>query len=427
MDYREPRTPAELPKPPLKRKDRVRRVARGFFGAGLALLLLILLYLGFFPVPADRPTGESQEVQNRRAPCERKVGTRRLDPVTHVVEPGHNLQIVIDQAEPGDTVVISPGVYGETLRIETDALTLRGQLEAGQRPVLNGMGRLQRGLVACADGFTLEGIELRDFTETGVLIQGVDRATLRDVFANQTGNYGLMILSSQQVTIEGSAASGASASGIVVSQSRDVTVKGSEAFANVAGLEVHNSANVLLEQNHAHDNSVGILVAVLPDQEVKESSSIVVRDNRVSDNDLESFAEEGQLAAGLPAGTGILLLGADRTEVTGNEVVGNRSSGVAVMGLRQFLPDRPTFDVGTEPQDNWIHANTYQDNGDDPAAALGLAGLPGADLFWDTAGADNLWSESSATRFPQPLPGPQLPEFVRRGLWRVLVILRQLR
>src|SRR3989304_4609432 len=283
MAYRERRTPTELPTPPLKRRDRVRRVARGFFGAGLALLLLILLYLGFFPVPADRATGESQKVQTRPPPGERKVGTRRLDPVTHVVQPGRNLQIVIDQAEPGDTVVVSPGAYGETLRIETDALPLRGLLGAGQRPVLNGMGRLQHGVVACADGFTLEGIELRDFTETGVLIQGVDRATLRDVFANHTGNYGLMILSSQQVTINASAASGARGSGVVVSQSRDVTVMGSEAFANVTGLEVHNSSNVLLEGNHAHDNSVGILVAVLPDQEVRESGSVVVRDNRISD------------------------------------------------------------------------------------------------------------------------------------------------
>jgi hypothetical protein len=121
-----------------------------------------------------------------------------------------------------------------------------------------------------------------------------------------------------------------------------------------------------------------------------------------------------------------LLLAADHSEVTANEVVGNRTAGVAVLGSRQFLPDRSTFDVGTEPEDNWIHDNSYQDNGDDPAADLGLAGLPGADLIWDTAGASNLWSESGATRLPEVLPGPQLPEFVRRGLWRVLVIIGQL-
>ena len=425
MAYRERRTPTELPKPPLKRRDRVRKVARGFFGAGLALLLLILLYLGFFPIPPDRPGASSEEITDRRLVCERKVGTRLLEAATHSVSPGDDIQLVLDQAQPGDTVLVSPGNYLGGLRIETDALTLRGVSEAGQRPVLDGAGQLENGIVACADGITVEGLELRDFTGNGVLVQDVDRATIRDVFANHTGEYGILVLASRQLTVELSAASGASVSGIVVSQSRDVTVQGSEAFANVVGLEVDNSSNVLLEENHAHDNSVGILLAVLPDQEIKESGRVVVRDNRVSDNDLDNFAEEGQLAAALPAGTGILLLAADHSEVTANEVGGNRTAGVAVLSLRQFLPDRSTFDVGTEPEDNWIHANSYRDNGDEPAAALGLAGLPGADLIWDTAGASNLWSESGATRLPEVLPGPQLPEFVRRGLWRVLVIISQ--
>jgi parallel beta-helix repeat protein len=387
---------------------------------------LILLYLGFFPVPPDRPRASSEEITDRRLVCERKVGTRLLEAATHNISPGDDIQVILDQAQPGDTVLVSPGNYLGGLRIETDALTLRGVPEAGQRPVLDGAGQLQNGIVACADGITVEGLELRDFTGNGVMVQDVDRATIRDVFANHTGEYGILVLASRQLTVELSAASGASVSGIAVSQSRDVTVQGSEAFANVVGLEVDNSSNILLEENHAHDNSVGILLAVLPDQEIKESGRVVIRDNRVSDNDLENFAEEGQLAAALPAGTGILLLAADHSEVTANEVVGNRTAGVAVLGLRQFFPDRSTFDVGTEPEDNWIHANSYQDNGDDPAAALGLAGLPGADLIWDTAGASNLWSESGATRLPEVLPGPQLPEFVRRGLWRVLVIIGQL-
>jgi hypothetical protein len=152
----------------------------------------------------------------------------------------------------------------------------------------------------------------------------------------------------------------------------------------------------------------------------------VVRDNRVLDNNLEGLAEEGQFHALLPAGTAILLLGADDTEVTANEIAGNRSAGVVVMSVRQLLPDRAGFDIGTEPERNWIHANSYQDNGREPVAGLTEAALAGADLVWDTAGADNLWSEGAATRYPALLPGPQFPEFVNRGVWRVLVISRQL-
>jgi hypothetical protein len=113
-------------------------VARGFFGAGLALLLLILLYLGFFPVPPDRPGASSEEITDRRLVCERKVGTRLLEAATHSVNPGDDIQLVLDEAQPGDTVLVSPGNYLGGLRIEIDALTLRGVPEAGQRPVLDG-------------------------------------------------------------------------------------------------------------------------------------------------------------------------------------------------------------------------------------------------------------------------------------------------
>jgi parallel beta-helix repeat protein len=426
MDYREHRTPTELPKPPLTRRERARKAAGRFFNAGLGLLLLILLYLGFFPVPADNPTGSSEELHAHQAECERKLGTRSLTPATHTVQPGRSIQIVLDQAQPGDTVLVHYDVYGESLRLETDALTLRGLPEAGQRPVLEGMGRLENGIVACADGITIEGMELRNFTANGVLMQDVDRGTIRDVFANHTGEYGLFVLRSQRVSVENSAASGASDTGIYIGQSRDVVVSGNEAFDNVSGFEVENSSGVLVQDNHAHDNTAGILVFLLPDLEVKQASGNTVRDNRVVDNNLENFAPEEEIVSNVPAGTGILIMAADRTEVTGNEIRGNRSVGVAVIGLRQLLPDRVTFDVGTEPERNWIHGNTYTGNGGAPDPALSAAGLPGADLLWDASGWDNLWSEPSATRFPQILPGPQLPAFVRRGLWRVLVILRDL-
>jgi parallel beta-helix repeat protein len=260
----------------------------------------------------------------------------------------------------------------------------------------------------------------------GALIQRVDRATLRDVYANQTGSYGIVILASQQVTLEGSAATGARAAGLAVSQSAGVTVRGSEAFGNTVGLEVINSAEVVLEQDHSHENGLGVLVATLPGMETKQGGRVRVADNRLLGNTLTGLAEEGSFHALLPAGTGVLLLGADGVEVSGNEITGNSSAGVALLSLRRLLPDQTSFDVGTEPEHNWIHGNSYQDNGGDPAEALLQADLGGADLVWDTSGADNQWSERGASSHPAPLPGPQFPEFVRRGLWRVLSISRQL-
>lgn len=421
MDFRDRRTSSQFPKPPLKRKDRVRRVARSFFAAGLGILLLLVVYLSFYPVPADQPGAESPQTIDLRADCEYRTGARSLEPAVHAVSPGGSIQSVLDHAQPGDTVVIPAGVYHESLRVQADATLLLGLTEGGQRPVLDGMDRLEHGIVACANGITLDGIDVRGFIENGVLLQDVDRATVRSMHASQVGQHGILVLHSQHVTVANSAASGAGLYGIAISQSRDVTAHGNETENHMAGIAVVASSDVLLEANHAHDNSVGVMIAVLPELESKQTSGIQVRANRVVENNRAPAASDQPIDLRLPPGIGVLIA-ADHAEVSGNEIRGNQTAGVAVLGLRQLLPDREGFDVGTLPEGNWIHGNTFENNGNAPAPEAEF----GADLIWDLSGWDNLWSEPGATRHPMLLPSPAWPDFVRRGLWRALTIASQL-
>jgi hypothetical protein len=120
----------------------------------------------------------------------------------------------------------------------------------------------------------------------------------------------------------------------------------------------------------------------------------------------------------------VLIMAADRTEVTGNEIRDNRSAGIALISLKELFPDRQQFDVGTETEGSWIHENLVDGNGTDPAPALTEAGLPGVDLLWGASGWDNAWSERQGTRFPRVLPGANWPDFLRVAYWRALTLAR---
>jgi hypothetical protein len=52
---------------------------------------------------------------------------------THVVHPGQSIQRAVDAAEPGDTVLLAPGIYHESVKVTTPGLTLRG---AGRKTVI---------------------------------------------------------------------------------------------------------------------------------------------------------------------------------------------------------------------------------------------------------------------------------------------------
>ena len=45
---------------------------------------------------------------------------------TIVVGPGQSIQAAVNVASPGDTVLILPGVYHQSVQIRTDGITLRG-------------------------------------------------------------------------------------------------------------------------------------------------------------------------------------------------------------------------------------------------------------------------------------------------------------
>ena len=376
------------------------RLAAACLGAPLALLFV----LGFWPVAPDQPRAPA--ASRLGPPADAPSAPLQLPaPRTIPVAPGGKIQAALDSAGPGDTIVVPPGTYNESLTIRAYGITLRGE-RGDAWPVLEGQGTLASGVLAIGGAVTIEQLVVRNYTEHGVLVQAADGVALRDLRAENSGLYGLRVVEAANVLIERCEVSGARAAAISAAHSRAVAIRDCAAHDSGAGVLLESSADALVASSWIYDNAAGVLALLLPGGASKESRNTIVRDNRIERNSRTG----GQLPSPALVGYGVLLLASDDGEVTGNLLKDNPRAGVAALGLARVLPASGALDVGVAPERNHVHDNSYIGNG---------AGGSGTDLLWDGSGAGNRWDDPAHSRSPMLLPSSAWPWPLSRAYMRL--------
>jgi parallel beta-helix repeat protein len=315
------------------------------------------------------------------------------------VEPSDNdgemVQTALIEAEEGTTVCLAEGTFTfqTEISLSVNGVTIRG---AGiDQTILDFTNQDVggNGVLISSNGTTVEDLRVLNPPGDGIRASAVEGITFRRVSViwendadTNNGAYGLYPVSSSNVLIDGCIVKGASDAGIYVGQSRTILVKNSEAYGNVAGIEIENSTDAEVVDNHAHDNSGGILVFNLPELPMKEGARTKVHRNLVENNNLPNFGKPGSVVGNVPAGSGMILLSTDDNEVTENIFRNNGSAGIIITSYLQDifgLYEDEQFDAFSDG--NYIHNNTYEDNGMMPqsiVAALELE-LPAPDILWD--------------------------------------------
>jgi parallel beta-helix repeat protein len=328
----------------------------------------------------------------------------RFAPTAAFVAPGGSIQAAIDAAAPGAIIQISAGTYHEALTVAKPHITLIGRGDV----VIENPGDAEDGILVtdAGDGFTLANVTVGGFGENGVKLEHVDGFVLFKVRAVNNGEYGLFPVFSTHGAIVSCSASGHSDTGIYVGQSDHVIMVANTASGNVNGLEIENSSFVTADGNESFDNVAGMLVVVLPGLDVKTTADLLVARNRVHGNNHVNFGAPGELESFVPSGSGILLVGADRTTVWGNVVTGNAFTGIAVgstllLGRLAGLPPEAFAGIDPNPDGARIVGNVVTGNGGESPIPF----LPAVDLLWDGSGTGNCWQRNTfGTSVPSPLP-----------------------
>jgi len=294
---------------------------------------------------------------------------------TFVIGPSQSIQAAVNAARPGDTVLLLPGVYHQSVQIRTDGITLRGSgaFRGGTvlvppkkfpRTLCNGIFgptgicilakkvNLKTGAVITpVRGDRVTGIWVGGFPSNGVFGYGTDRLQVTRVVAVNDGDYGISRFVSTRTLFANDVAIGNDEAGFYVGDSpdADTVVRNDQAFGNQFGIFVRHARQVLVTNNFVSGNCQGIMV--LDDGQKGGAGRVTVVSNRVSNNN-KFCPKHGDTPVNLQGG-GILLLGATNSFVAFNRVSGNRgkqinSGGIVVASARGLTHgSNPNFDTIT--------------------------------------------------------------------------------
>jgi parallel beta-helix repeat protein len=352
---------------------------------------------------------------------------------TLTVHGGQSIQRAVNQAHPGDRILVFPGVYRERGRacrtesgdcglvITKDDISLIGRPQKNRPVVLQPRGDQHQGIAvgltgdpSCLtdqskriDGSLIANIEVNGFEGDGVFLFCVDNWRVTNVSAKDNLEYGIFPSHVGPGRIDNSFTSGANDTGFYVGQSHDVEVDHNLATGNVSGYEIENSTAVTAHDNESTGNTGGILSFTLPGLDVKSNHDNDIGNNNVHDNNKpNTCVEPGDAVCAVPPGTGILLDAADTNTVHDNTVTGNKTFGIAVAGFCTGNPgvcNPPPTDIDLFPDGNQIVSNVATGNGTNPDPSV--PSIFAVDLAWDVTGTGNCWSDNTAvTQFPPSLP-----------------------
>ena len=312
-------------------------------------------------------------------------------------DPYTEIQEALILANPGDIVHISEGFYKleDSLSIDIDNLTLQG--DGINKTILSFKDQMSgaQGLSVTSDGVTLQDFAVEDAKGDAIKVKGVHGISFIRVRTEWTngpdelnGAYGLYPVESKNVLIDSCVAIGASDAGIYVGQSENIIVKNSRAEFNVAGIEIENSYYADVFDNHAENNTGGILVFDLPDIPQQGGHHVRVFRNKSINNNTDNFAPEGNIVGEVPRGTGIIIQANSHVEIFENDIGGNDTVNIAIVTYGYETEDRNYY---PHPRAIQIHNNRFTKSGNNPDLETGelakilyeLSDKNMPDIFWD--------------------------------------------
>ena len=239
------------------------------------------------------------------------------------------IQSAVDASEPGDLILVSPGVYPEEVQVSTPSITIRGTDR--NEVVIDGEFVRPNGIIVFADGVAVENLTLRNATENGVIWTGVSgyRGSYLTAIDNQV--YGIYAFDSGDGLFEHSYASGSPDAGFYIGQCDPCQAVITDSVAEWNGLGysgTNSSGELYLINSTWRYNVAGIVPNTLDTELLPPVHDVYIGGNLIHDNGnpvAPSFTSEWSAF-----GNGVVLAGGNTSVVARNRIFNHPANGVAI-------------------------------------------------------------------------------------------------
>ena len=284
----------------------------------------------------------------------------------HEVRDGQSIQEAVKRAAPGDVIRVFPGTYKETVYIDKDDILLSGVIENGQWPTMEGESKLNDAVLYSGNNVTVENLRITHYKGNGIMGQAANNFLIRNNHVVDTGVYGIFPQLGKNGLVSHNVLTGIEDAAIYVGMCDNIHVTTNEVFGNVAGIEIENSRHAIVEHNKVYDNTGGILAFITPGLPIKTTVDVIIRNNFINDNNHANFAAPGSIVAGVPAGTGIIVMAADEVTIENNIITGNKNVGIVITDHDSFA--NISKDPESDPKSDKVAIldNLMFNNGSEP-------------------------------------------------------------
>ncbi|WP_328431038.1 MULTISPECIES: right-handed parallel beta-helix repeat-containing protein [unclassified Streptomyces] len=271
---------------------------------------------------------------------------------THVVWPGESIQKAVDAAQSGDTVLLAPGTFHESVKVTTPGLTLRGMgrgtvIAPSTKKAADSCSEAGNGICVLGTkdrnvkGVTVASLTVTGFTRAGVFGMATDGMTVRNVTAVKNGVWGIAQERSVRGVFQNNTAQDNGDAGLFLANTikeeagaddtRGTVIERNRLEGNRIGVTVRRLRNLTVTQNRISGNCAGVFV--VGDENKPKAGAVTVRDNFVVRNN-KSCPKTDRLDA--LQGSGIVVTGAEDNTVTGNVVRDNAGASPLSGGIVLF-------------------------------------------------------------------------------------------